>query len=106
MVRKLIVIIVIALMVFVSMNIGALANPEVVGGDSLTYHQKRVVTVDTLVKKFDNLAKVCQDCLVLVEKGVRADGPKVYFQKHKDVFFPIAAFLVLYLIWLRKRARN
>jgi len=101
MVRKLIVII-----VFVSMNIGALANPEVVGGDSLTYPQKRVVTVDTLVKKFDNLAKVCQDCLVLVEKGVRADGPKAYFRKHEDVFLPIIAFLVLYMFWLRRRARQ
>jgi len=88
------------------MNTGALANVELVGRDSLTYPRKKVVTIDTLVKKFDNLAKVCQDCLVLVEEGIRADGPKVYFQKHKDVFFPIAAFLLLYLIWLRKRARN
>jgi len=65
-----------------------------------------VVTVDTLVKKFDNLAKVCQNCLVLVKEGVRADGPKAYFQKHKDVFFPIIAFLVLYMFWLRRRARE
>ena len=101
MVRKLIVII-----VFVSLNIGALANAEVVDGDSLTYPLKKVVTVDTLVKKFDNLAKVCQNCLVLVEQGVKADGLRVYFQKHKDVFLPIVAFLVLYMFWLRRRARQ
>ena len=101
MVRKLLVI-----LVFVSMNTGALANVEMVGRDSLTYPRKKVITIDTLVKKFDNLAKVCQECLVLVEEGVRADGPKVYFQKHKDVFLPIAAFLVLYLVWLRRRARE
>ena len=88
------------------LNAGALANAEVVGGDSLTYPRKKVITIDTLVKKFDNLAKVCQECLVLVEEGVRADGPKVYFQKHTDVFLPIIAFLVLYLIWLRRRARQ
>lgn len=97
---------IIAIMVFVSWNTGALANAEVVGSDSLTYPVSKSIPWDTVVKKFDNLAKVCQDCLVLVEEGVRADGPKVYFQKHKDLFLPIAAFLVLYLIWLRKRARD
>ena len=101
MVRKLIL-----LLVFVSLNTGALANAKVVGGDSLNYPRKKVVTVDTLVKKFDNLAKVCQNCLVLVEQGVKADGLKVYFQKHKDVFLPIVAFLVLYMFWLRRRARQ
>ncbi len=88
------------------MNTGALANVEVVGGDSLTYPERKVVTVDTLVRKFDNLAKVCQNCLVLVEEGVKAEGPEVYFQKHKDVFYPIIAFWVLYLLWLRRRIRN
>ena len=93
-------------MFFLSMNTGALSNAETVGGDSLTYPRGKVTMVDTLVKKFDNLAKVCQDCLGLVEEGVREQGPKTYFRKHQDVFLPIASFLLLYLIWLRKRARR
>jgi len=101
MVRKMMVI-----LVLVSLNTGAQADAEMVGGDSLTYPGRKVVTVDTLVKKFDNLAKVCQNCLVLVEQGVKADGLRVYFQKHKDVFLPIVAFLVLYMFWLRRRARQ
>ena len=88
------------------MNIGALANPEVIGRDSLTYPRKKVVTIDTLVKKFDNLAKICQECLVLVEKGVKSDGAIVYARKHLDVFLPIIAFLILYMFWLRRRARQ
>lgn len=98
MVRKLIVVV-----VFVSLNTGVWANVEMVGSDSLTYPRQKVVTIDTLVKKFDNLVRVSQDCLVLVEEGVKADGPKVYFQKHNDVFLPIIAFLVLYMFWWKKR---
>ena len=100
MVRKLIV-----LLVFVSLNTGALANSELVR-DSLTYPRKKVVTVDTLVKKFDNLAKVCQDCFVMVEKGMKSEGIIGYTQQHMEVFLPIIAFLVLYMFWLRSRANQ
>jgi hypothetical protein len=101
MVRKLIVVV-----VFMALNTGALANTEVVVKDTLTYPVIRSIPWDTVVAKYRRLAEVSQECFVIVEKGVRDDGPKVYFQKHKDVFFPIAAFLVLYLVWLRKRARD
>jgi hypothetical protein len=97
MVGKLIVV-----AIFMSLNAGALANAEMVG-DSLTYPRKKVVTVDTLVGKCRKLATVCQECFVMVEKGVKADGPTVYFKKHKDVFLPIIGFLVLYMFWLRMR---
>ena len=100
MVRKLIVV-----FVLVSLNTGALANAEMVG-DSLTYPGRKVVTVDTLVKKFDNLVSVSQGCFVMVEKGMKSEGVIGYIRKHQDVFLPILAFLVLYMFWLRRRARQ
>jgi hypothetical protein len=100
MVRKLIVV-----FVLVSLNSGALANAEMLG-DSLTYPQKKVVTVDNLVGKYRKLAEVCQDCIVMVEKGMKSEGVFGYMRKHQDVFLPIIASLVLYLVWLRRRARQ
>jgi len=92
-------------MVLMALNTGALANMGVVGGDSLTYPVRKVVTVDTLVGKYRNLATVCQECFVMMEKGMKAEGVIGYIRKHQDVFLPIIAFLVLYMFWLRKRAR-
>ena len=85
---------------------GASANVEVVGGDSLTYPVQRKVPWDTVVGKYRKLAEVCQDCFVMVEKGVKSEGVIGYIRKHKDVFFPIIAFLVIYMVWLRRRARS
>jgi hypothetical protein len=101
MVRKLIVV-----FVLVSLNTGALANAEMVGGDSLTYPRQKVVTVDTLVGKCRKLAEVCQECFVMVEKGMKSEGVIGYMRKHQDVFLPITAFLVLYMLWLRRMARQ
>lgn len=101
MVRKLIVVV-----VFVSMNTGALASMEMVGGDSLNYPRKKVVTMDTLVGKYRKLTEVCQECFVMVEKGMESEGVIGYTRKHQDVFLPIIAFVVLYLVWLRRRARQ
>jgi len=92
------------LMVLLSM--GASANVEVVGGDSLTYPVQRNVSWDTVAGKCRKLAEVCQECIVMVEKGVKSEGVIGYIRKHKDVFLPIIVFTVLYLFWLRRRARN
>ena len=92
--------------VVVTMSTGALANAEVVSGDSLTYPVRKVVTVDTLVGKYRKLAEVCQECFVMVEKGMKSEGVIGYMRKHQDVFLPIIASLVLYLVWLRRRARQ
>ncbi len=99
MVRKLIVV-----LVLVSMNTGALAYVEVVG-DSLTYPPKKVVTVDTL-GKYRKLATGCQECCVMMEKGMKSEGVIGYIWKHLDVFLPKIAFIVLYMFWLRRRARQ
>ena len=101
MVRKLIVI-----MVFVSLNTGALANADSVEVDRLTYPASKSIPWDTVVGKYRKLAEVCQECFVIVEKGMRSEGLFGYTRKHQDVFLPIILFLVLYLFWLRKRARN
>ena len=101
MVRKLIL-----LLVFVSLNTGALANAKVVSGDSLNYPRKKVVTVDTLVGKYRKLAKVCQECFVMVEKGMKSEGVVVYIRKHLDVFAPLIAFILLYAVWLAQRERS
>jgi len=85
---------------------GASANVEVVGGDSLTYPVQRNVSWDTVAGKCRKLAEVCQECIVMVEKGVKSEGVIGYIRKHKDVFLPIIVFTVLYLFWLRRRARN
>ena len=99
--RKLIVII-----VFVSLNTGAFANTESSGNESLINPPKKSITVDTLVKNFDNLVRVSQECFMTIEKGMRSEGVMGYTRKHLDVFLPIIVFLVLYLIWLRRRARQ
>jgi|GEM_PF-5180546 hypothetical protein len=101
MVRKLIVI-----LVFLSLNGGAFANADSVELDSITYPQRKSVPIDTLVKNFDNLVKVSQDCFVMVEKGMRSEGVVGYIRKHLDVFLPIIVFAVLYMVWLRRRARE
>ena len=101
MIRKLIV-----LLVFVSLNTGALANAKVVGGDSLTYPVSKPIPWDIVVGKYRKLAEVCQDCFVMVEKGMKSEGVVGYIRKHRDVFLPIIAFLFLYLVWLRRRARQ
>jgi hypothetical protein len=88
-------------MVFMALNIGALANVEMVGGDSLTYPVSKPIPWDTVVGKSRKLAEVCQECFVMVEKGMRSEGIIGYVQKHQDVFLPIIAFLVLYMFWLR-----
>lgn len=93
-------------LIFVSMNFGALANTESVITDSMVYPQRKSVPIDTLVKNFDNLVKVSKDCFVMVEKGMRSEGVMGYIQKHEDVFLPIIVFLVLYMFWLRKRAKE
>jgi len=101
MVRKLIVI-----MVFVSLNTGALANAEVVGGDSLSYPASKPIPWDTVVGRYRKLAEVCQECFVMVEKGMKSEGVFGYMRKHQDVFLPIIAFVLLYLVWLRRRTRQ
>ena len=106
MVGKLIVVIVIAIMVFVSLNTGAQANAEMVGEDSLTYPVSKPIPWDTVVGRYRKLAEVCQDCFVIVEKGMRSEGFFGYIRKHQDVFLPIIAFVLLYLVWLRRRARQ
>ena len=92
-------------MVFIALNAGALANAEVVVKDTLTYPVSKPIPWDTVVGRYRKLAEVCQDCLVLVEEGVKADGAIVYARKHLDVFLPIIAFFLLYAVWLRRRAR-
>jgi hypothetical protein len=106
MVRKLIVVMVIAIMVFVSLKTGALANAEMVGGDSLIYPVSKPIPWDTVVGRYRKLAQVSQDCFMIVEKGMKSEGVIGYIRKHQDVFLPIIAFLVLYLFWLRRRARQ
>jgi len=101
MVNKLIVI-----LVFLSLNIGALANADSVKLDSITYPQRKSVPIDTLVKNFDNLVKVSKDCFLMVEQGMKSEGIMVYIRKHLDVFLPIIVFVVLYMVWLRRRARE
>ena len=101
MVRKLIVV-----LVFVSLSTGVLANAEMVGGDSLTYPMSKSIPWDTVVSRYRKLAEVCQDCFVIVEKGMRSEGLFGYIRKHQDVFLPIIAFVLLYLVWLRRRARQ
>ena len=101
MVRKLIVI-----MVFVSLNTGALPNADSVEVDSLTYPVSKPIPWDTVVGKYRKLAEVCQECFVMVEKGIRSEGVIGYIRKHQDVFLPIIAFVLLYLVWLRRRARQ
>jgi len=101
MVRKLIVI-----LAFVSLNTGALANAEMVGGDSLIYPVSKPIPWDTVVGRYRKLAQVSQDCFVIVEKGMKSEGVFGYIRKHKDVFLPIIAFVLLYLVWLRRRARQ
>ena len=101
MVRKMIVV-----AIFMALNTGALANVEVVGGDSLAYPRQKVVTIDTLVDKYRKLAEVCQECFVMVEKGMKSEGVIGYMRKHQDVFLPIIASLVLYMFWLRRRERK
>src|ERR1039457_2173315 len=106
MIRKLIVVMIIAIIVFASLNTGAFANTESSGNESLINPPKKSITVDTLVKNFDNLVKVSQECFMTVEKGMRSEGVIGYTRKHLDVFLPIILFLVLYLGWLRRRARE
>ena len=101
MVRKLIVI-----LIFVSMNTGGLANVEMVGRDSLTYHVSKQIPWDTVASRYRKLAEVCHDCFVIVEKGMRSEGLFGYIRKHQDVFLPIIAFVLLYLVWLRRRTRQ
>ena len=101
MVKKWIVIV-----VFVSMNTGALANADVVGSDSLTYPASKSIPWDTVVSSCRKLAEVSQECFVMVEKGMRSEGLFGYIRKHQDVFLPIIAFVLLYLVWLRRRARQ
>ena len=76
---------------------GASANVEVVGGDSLTYPVQRNVSWDTVAGKCRKLAEVCQECIVMVEKGVKSEGVIGYIRKHKDVFLPIIVFTVCLL---------
>lgn len=94
------------ILVLVSLNTGAQADAEMVGGDSLIYPRQKVVTIDTLVGKYRKLAVVCQECIVMVEKGMKSEGVIGYMRKHQDVFLPIIASLVLYMFWLRRRARQ
>jgi len=101
MVRKLIVV-----LVFVSLNTGALANVEIVGEDSLTYPVSKSIPWDTVASRYRKLAEVCQECFVMVEKGMKSEGVIGYMRKHQDVFLPIIAFLILYMFWLRRRARQ
>ena len=99
--RKLIVI-----LIFVSLNTGALANVDSVAVDSLTYPTSKPIPWDTVVGKCRKLAAVCKECFVMVEKGMKSEGVIGYIRRHLDVFLPIIAFLVLYMFWLRRRARQ
>ena len=101
MVRKLI-----AVVVFVSLSTGAFENVEMVGRDSLTYPVSKPIPLDTVVSSCRKLAEVCQECFVMVEKGMKSEGMIGYTRKHQDVFVPIIAFLVLYMFWLRRRTRQ
>jgi hypothetical protein len=101
MVRKLIVIV-----VFLSLSTGALANADSVAIDSLTYPVSKPIPWDTVVSKYRKLAEVSQECFVIVEKGMKSEGVIGYMRKHQDVFLPIFAFVLLYMFWLRRRARQ
>ncbi len=94
------------LIVFLSLNTGAFANSEVVGSDSLTYPVSKPIPWDTVIGRYRKLAEVSQECFVMVENGMRSEGLFGYIRKHQDVFLPIIVFLVLYLVWLRRRARQ
>ena len=64
-----------------------------------------VPTWDTISKHIDSLKKVTGEVFSMVKDGMKKEGIKVYMRKHADVFIPIVVFIILYLIWLARRAR-
>jgi hypothetical protein len=96
----------IVIAVFMALNAGVLANVEMVGRDSLTYPVSKPIPWDTVASRFSKLAEVSGECFVMVEKGMKSEGVFGYMRKHQDVFLPIIAFLILYMFWLRRRARQ
>ena len=101
MVKKLIVVV-----VFLALNTGALAKVDSVAVDSLGYPVSKRIPWDTVVASYRKFAVVSSECFMMVEKGMKSEGVVGYMRKHQDVFLPIIAFLVLYLVWLRRRARE
>ena len=64
-----------------------------------------VPTWDTISKNIDSLKKVTGEVFSIIKDGMKKEGIKVYMRKHADVFIPIAVFIILYFIWLARRAR-
>ena len=65
----------------------------------------KVISWDTVVKKIDTLKKASDEVYTTVKEGMKKEGIKGYMRKHADVFIPIVVFIILYLVWLAKRAR-
>ena len=101
MVKKSIVVV-----VFLALNTGALANVDSLAVDSLGYPVSKPIPWDTVVASYRKLAVVSGECFMMVEKGMKSEGVAGYMKKHQDVFLPIIAFLVLYMVWLRRRVRQ
>ena len=59
---------------------------------------------DTVVSRFNKLAKVSGELVLTVTDGIKTEGLRVYVRKHLDVFTPIIDFLVHYLVWLKMRS--
>jgi hypothetical protein len=65
----------------------------------------KVPSWDTISKNIDTLKKVSGDVYSMVKDGMKKEGIRAYMRKHADVFIPIVVFIILYLIWLARRAR-
>ncbi|MGA3015187.1 MAG: hypothetical protein ABSD71_14260 [Bacteroidales bacterium] len=97
------------LIVFLSLNIGTLANDSTAysGGavdTVIIYPQPHHIPFDSVVAGFKKLRKVSVELVGTVKDGMKKEGVRGYIGKHVGVFISIIIFLVLYLIWLRRRA--
>jgi len=64
------------------------------------------IPIDTVIKHLDTLLKSSKDLKNTISNGMKKEGIRTYMKKHADVFLPVVIFIVLYLVWLSRRARS
>lgn len=62
-----------------------------------------IENLDTAYCHADTTFRVGKKIVVLFKDGIKEHGLKKSIQINKELLFPIFAFLILYLVWLKNR---
>lgn len=97
------------LILLLSWNGAALADDSTANSKGavdtvIIYPKPHHVPFDSVVAGFEKLTKVGGELVGTVQDGMKKEGVIGYIRKHKDVFVPVFAVILLYGVWLRKRA--